>query len=298
MKSQNIILPLLFLVVLITGCTQGTVSPSSTIPAVPEATIEVPQLPTSTASILVSTETGPEGKITVMAAASLTESFTEIGKLFEEQNPNTTVEFGFGGSQQLAQQIQQDAPVDVFASASKKYMDAVIESGQVTQETQKVFAENKLVVIYPKQNPAGIKEFIDLSKSNLKLVLASKQVPVGQYSIEFLTKAAAEPTIGVDFQDLVLKNVVSYEDNVKSVLAKVSLGEADAGIVYFSDVTGDVKNKVEMIAIPDALNTVAKYPIAALNISKEPELAAKFVEFVLSPTGQEILAKHGFIPVK
>ncbi len=297
MKKQKILSLFILFAILLAGCSQASVASQPTIPPVPEPTIAATQLPTA-APVVVPTVEVPEGKIIVLAAASLTESFTEIGKLFEQKNPNTTVEFGFGGSQQLAQQIQQDAPVDVFASASKKYMDAVIELGQVTQETQKVFAENKLVVIYPKQNPAGMKDIKDLSKPKLKLVLAAKEVPVGQYSIEFLTKAAADHTFGVDFQDLVLKNVVSYEDNVKSVLAKVSLGEADAGIVYFSDVTGDAKNKVDMLAIPDALNTVAKYPIAALNNSKTPELAEMFVEFVMSSTGQEILAKYGFISVK
>ncbi len=177
-------------------------------------------------------------------------------------------------------------------------MELVIELGRVEQGSQQVFAENKLVVIFPLNNPANLQRLIDLTKPDLKLVLAARDVPAGQYTLEFLTKANSDYSFGVSYQEKVIQNVVSYEDLVKTVLAKVALGEADAGIVYRSDVTGDAINRVGMIEIPDEMNVVANYPIAAIKDSGQPILAKKFVEFVLSQSGQEILAKYGFTPVK
>jgi molybdate transport system substrate-binding protein len=237
-------------------------------------------------------------ELNVFAAASLTESFNEIGKLFEANHPNVTVVFNFAGSQQLVQQINEGAPADIFASANKKQMDVAIEAGNVVSGTQQTFAKNRLLVIFPKENPAGLKELKDLSNSGLKLVLAAKEVPVGQYSLDFLEKAAADPAFGATFKEDVLKNVVSYEDNVKAVLTKVALGEADGGIVYTSDITGQDTSKVGKLDIPDALNVIATYPIAPIKDSKNPDLAQAFIDLVLSQEGQELLAKYNFIPVK
>jgi molybdate transport system substrate-binding protein len=239
----------------------------------------------------------PQGNttLTVLAAASLTESFGEIGKLFEVRNPGVKVAFSFAGSQQLAQQLGQGAPADVFASASPKYMDSAVQAGRVNKGAGKTFVQNRLVVIYPKDNPAGLKELKDLAKPGLKLDLADKSVPVGQYSLDFLDKAVKDPSFDPAFKDNVLKNVVSYEDNVKSVLTKVSLGEADAGIVYVTDITPDASGKIMKIDIPDALNTVATYPIAPISDSKNATLAKAFIDLVLSPDGQAIMARYGFI---
>jgi molybdate transport system substrate-binding protein len=234
--------------------------------------------------------------LTVLAAASLTESFTELGQLFESQNPGVTVSFNFAGSQQLAQQLDEGADADVFASASKKYMDAAIESKNVIADDTKTFAKNRLVVIFPKDNPAGLMELKDLTKTGVKLDLADKVVPVGQYSLDFLDKAVKDPGFGPQFKDNVIKNVVSYEDNVKTVLNKIVLGEADAGIVYITDITPEAAKKVGTIEIPDSLNTIASYPIAPISDSKNPELAKAFVALILSPDGQAIMAKYGFIP--
>jgi molybdate transport system substrate-binding protein len=244
---------------------------------------------------LVPTKVEPK-TLTVLAAASLTESFTELGKLFETQNPGITVTFNFAGSQQLAQQLGEGADADVFASASKKYMDAAIESKSVIADDAKTFVKNRLVIIFPKDNPAGIKELKDLAKTGVKLDLADKVVPVGQYSLDFLDKAIKDPGFDPQFKDNVIKNVVSYEDNVKTVLNKVVLGEADAGIVYVTDIPPEAAKKVGTIEIPDALNTIANYPIAPIADSKNPELAKAFVVLVLSPDGQAIMAKYGFIP--
>jgi molybdate transport system substrate-binding protein len=238
------------------------------------------------------------GTITVLAAASLTESFRELGAQFEASHPNVKVEFSFASSVQLAQQLGQGAPADVFASASNTYMKTAIDNGRVRQNAEKTFVNNRLVVIVPKANPGGLKELKDLATPGLKLDLAAKEVPVGQYSLNFLDKADKEGSMGVDYEASVLKNVVSYEDNVKAILAKVSLGEADAGIVYTSDVSASAAQKVTQITIPDNLNVIASYPIAPIQDSQHPELAQAFIDLVLSAQGQAVLAKYGFIPVK
>jgi molybdate transport system substrate-binding protein len=278
MKLGTIALLAIILVLLLAGCTQQR-SPTQ----VTEAPI-----PTSPEPI----------DLNVFAAASLTEPFGELAKTFEAAHPRVRVVLNFANSQQLAQQINEGAPADVFASANKKQMGVTIDAGSVISGTQQTFAKNRLVVIYPKDNPAEIKELKDLARPGLKLVLAAQEVPVGQYALDFLDKAAADPAFGATFKDDVLKNVVSYEANVKSVLTKVVLGEADAGIVYLSDVSGADADKVSQIEIPDALNVIAVYPIAPVKESKNAELAQAFIELVLSPEGQDVLAKYNFIPVK
>ncbi len=241
------------------------------------------------------TPAAPSGSITVMAAASLTSAFQEIGQQFEGAYPGAKVQFNFAGSQQLAQQIAQGAPADVFASANQKQMDAVIQAGQVKSGAAQTFAQNRLVVIFPKANPAGLTGLADLAKPGVKIVLAAKEVPVGQYAVDFLDKASQDATFEPSFKEDVIKNVVSYEDNVKAVLTKVALNEADAGIVYTTDAAAAEPDTVSQIEIPDAYNVIASYPIAVLQGSANPALAKAFVDFVLSPTGQATLAKYGFL---
>jgi molybdate transport system substrate-binding protein len=240
--------------------------------------------------------TRPE-TLTVLAAASLTEPFSELGRQFEAQHPNTKIEFSFAGSQQLAQQLGQGAPADVFASASQKNMDTVVQANRVAKDNPQNFAENRLVVIYPKNNPAGLEDLQHLAKPGLKLVFAAKDVPVGQYSLDFLDKASKDPAFGVLYKVEVLKNVVSYEENVKAVYTKVALGEADAGIVYLSDIPPEGAGQVGNLDIPEALNVMAVYPIAAITDSKHPDLAKAFIDLVLSPTGQQVLQRYHFLPV-
>jgi molybdate transport system substrate-binding protein len=238
---------------------------------------------------------GPE--LTVFAAASLTEAFGEIGKNFEAANPGAEVVFNFAGSNQLAQQIGLGAPVDVFASANQTQMDNVVKSGQVISGTQRTFVRNRLVVVYPKDNPAGLRDLRDLAKPGIKIVLAARDVPVGQYALDFLTKASKDPAYTETYSPTVIANVVSYEENVRAVLSKVALGEADAGIVYSSDIAQDAANKVGRLDIPDNLNTIASYPIATIKGSQNADVAKKFVDYVLSREAQQILVKYGFIPV-
>lgn len=230
--------------------------------------------------------------LNVFAAASLTDAFGAVGRAFEAENPDVTVAFNFAGSNQLAAQIAAGAPADVFASADRAQMDEAVEMGRVDEGAAAIFATNRLVVVYPVDNPAGIERLQDLARPGTLLVLAAEEVPAGRYSRVFLDRAMADPAFDPAFMEAVLANVVSYEQTVRSVLNKVALGEADAGIVYASDLAGAAG--VGSLAIPDALNIVAEYPLAPLNDSARPDLAAAFVEFMLSTAGQAVLAEYGF----
>ena len=235
--------------------------------------------------------------LTVFAAASLTEAFNELAARFEAENRYVDVLLNFAGSQQLAQQIVEGAPVDVFASANHKQMEIAARSSRIATNSVHIFANNRLVVIFPKDNPAGLSSLADLAKPGLKLGLAAQAVPVGQYSLEFLESASTDANFGPEYKGEVLANVVTYEQTVKAVLSKVVLGEVDAGIVYVSDTWGPASSKLGRLAIPDALNPLASYTITTLNDSSQEDLANSFVAFVLSPQGQEILAKNGLMPV-
>jgi molybdate transport system substrate-binding protein len=237
-------------------------------------------------------------QITVFAAASLTEAFSELGRSFEAANPGASVVFNFAGSQQLAQQLAQGAPGDVFASANQTQMDAAIQAGRVEEDKVNELVSNQLVVIIPADNPAGINSLQDLARPGVKLILADSSVPAGQYSLAFLDKATQSADFEPGFKNSVLKNVVSYEENVRSVLSKVSLGEADAGVVYISDAVTDKEGKLAAIPIPETLNVPATYLIAPIDDSQAPELAMAFVTYALSPAGQTILEQYGFSAIR
>ncbi|MEI8167393.1 MAG: molybdate ABC transporter substrate-binding protein [Chloroflexales bacterium] len=240
------------------------------------------------------TATAPAGTtLNVFAAASLTDAFKALAPAFEAAHPGVTLVFNFAGAQQLATQMNEGAPADVFASANRAQMDVLIASGKVISATARTFVRNRLVVITPKTNPAGITSLKDLAKPGLKLILAAKAVPVGQYALNFLAKASALPEYTDSYSATVLANVVSYEDNVRSVLTKLALGEGDAGIVYTTDAATQA-DKVAEIPIPDALNVVATYPIAPLADSKATVLAQAFVDYVLAPEAQQVFVTFGF----
>lgn len=232
----------------------------------------------------------------VFAAASLSAAFTDLSAVFEAAHPGVTVEFNFAGSQQLAQQLAQGAPADVFASANQRQLEAIVGTGRAQAADGQVFAHNRLIVIYSTDSSRPLSTLTDLAQPGLRVVLAAAEVPVGQYAREFLDKASAGE-LGSDYAAMVLANVVSYEENVKAVFTKVALGEADAGIVYTSDATGADAERVEELAIPDAFNVIATYPLVALTDADQPGLAAEFVAFVLSPEGQAVLQQHGLLPV-
>lgn len=259
----------------------------------PASATEAPTLAPTEAPPTATPEPEPQ-TLTVFAAASLTDAFIEIGAAFDAANPGVTTTFNFGGSQTLRTQIEEGAPVDVFASANAKEMDTLVTGSFVTADIAQVFLTNKLVVILPADNPAALEKLEDLANSGIKLVLAAEEVPVGKYSRQAFDLMDA--SFGTGFKDKVLANVVSNEDNVKQVVAKIQLGEADAGIVYTSDAIAAPDLKT--IEIPADLNVIAKYPIAPLVNSENTELAAQFIEYVLSAEGQSVLAKWGFAPIK
>jgi molybdate transport system substrate-binding protein len=222
---------------------------------------------------------GSPAEIKVFAAASLTAAFTELGAQFTAADGGTRVSFNFAGSQALATQIQQGAPADVFASADVPNIDKV---GRLVGDPQ-VFAGNLLQIVVEKGNPKGVKGLDDLAGSDLKVVLAAEEVPAGKYAKQILDRA------GVSVRP------VSREDNVKAVVTKVSLGEADAGIVYVTDVTAG-GDKVEGVDIPEEQNVVATYPIATVKASKAQDKAQAFMDLVRSDLGQQVLENHGFLP--
>lgn len=231
-----------------------------------------------------------DGEITVFAASSLSEAFKEVGAAFEKANPGTEVTFNFAASSALAVQINEGAPADVFASADTAQMKNVIDQGNA--EGSAVFATNTPVVVVPKDGKA-VATFADLAKPGVKLVLAGEDVPIGRYAREVLAKASGTGGISPDFSDRVLANLKSEEANVRAVLAKIQLGEADAGVVYRTDIVA-AAGDVRVIEIPAPYNVLAEYSIAVVLGSPNGVTAAAFTAFVRSKDGQAILEKYGF----
>ncbi|MBV9026032.1 MAG: molybdate ABC transporter substrate-binding protein [Streptomycetaceae bacterium] len=215
--------------------------------------------------------------LTVLAAASLTDAFTAEGKAYEKAHPGTAVTFSFAGSQELAAQVGQGAPADVLVIADTKTMDSL----KSDTRTPVIIARNRLTIVTAPGNPKKITSLADLAKPGVKADLAAPQVPAGNY---------AEKVLKAQHIDV---KPVSQETNVRAVLSKVELGEADAGIVYITDAES-AKGKVTTVTIPDAQNLIASYPVATLKSSKDPSVAADFVAFLSSAQGQQILHDYGF----
>lgn len=229
--------------------------------------------------------------LTVFAAASLTDAFTELGKAFDAKTGNKTT-FQFAGSQALRTQIENGAKVDVYASANNAQFDPLVKSGLIA--SGQPFVSNKLAIIAPKSSGL-VTTMNDLVKPGLKIVIADKTVPVGDYTRRMLTAIDKSGSYGKDFSARFLKNVVSEEPNVRQVALKVQLGEADAAVVYSTDVTPTLKPLVRVIALPTRFNQNASYPIGTLKASPNSEAAQAFVQYVLSSDGQKILKKWGFL---
>jgi molybdate transport system substrate-binding protein len=233
------------------------------------------------------------GTLTVLAASSLTDAFGELARTFEEQNPGVEVRQSFESSSTLLTQIQQGAPADVFASAAEEEMDTAVEDGLVAGEPE-VFVRNREVVMVPEDNPADIRSMQDLAKPGIKLVLAEEGVPAADYAVEILGRADAE--YGSGFKRAVLSNVVSREADARASVSRVALGDADATFGYASDYTPDIRDQVRVIRIPENLNIIATYPIAALKDAESPGLAREWMDLVVSEEGQRVLEKWGFEP--
>jgi molybdate transport system substrate-binding protein len=221
------------------------------------------------------------GTVTVFAAASLKESFTALGKEFEQKHPGTKVTFSFGGSDSLAASITGGAPADVFAAASAQTM-AIVTDAKAADGTPSTFVRNQLEIATLPGNPDKIASLKDLTKSGLKVVLCDKTVPCG---------AAAEKALQAT--DLKL-TPVSYEQDVKSALTKVELNEADAAVVYKTDVKA-AGDKVEGVDFPESAEAINDYPITLLKDAPNAEAAKAFMELVKSPAGQQVLTGAGFL---
>ena len=222
-------------------------------------------------------------ELVVSAAASLTAAFTDIAADFEGATPGVRVSLSFGPSDGLATQIVEGAPVDVFASASPRWMDVVAEDGPGVQGRAD-FARNLLAILVPAGEEGTVTGVEDLAEPGVRLVLAAEGVPAGDYAREMLAKAGI-------LED-VLANVVSNEEDVAAVVTKVATGEADAGIAYVTDGLVAVDD-VTTIPVPEDVNVMSTYPIAVVGDSEEAELAQRFVDFVLDE-GQDVLASYGF----
>jgi molybdate transport system substrate-binding protein len=236
---------------------------------------------------------GEEVTLSVYAAASLTEAFTDIAAAYEEENPDVTVELNFAGSQALTTQIEEGGYADVFASANTKYMDQLTEEGYI--ESSELFAGNKLVIVVNNDSVDKVQTIEDLAADDVSLAIAESSVPVGKYSQTFLDNLTEAGTYGDTFNEEVMANVVSSDLTVKDVLSKVELGEVDAGIVYTSDYVSADQDAVTTVEIEDDINVAAEYPIGTLAESENTETAQSFVDYVLSESGQSILSDYGFI---
>jgi molybdate transport system substrate-binding protein len=221
------------------------------------------------------------GDVTVLAASSLTESFGDIATAFEAEHDGVEVQLTFDASSALATQIQEGVPADVFASADQANLDKVTGAG-LGVGTPRAFASNRLQIVVPKGNPAGVTSLADLAAGKLDVALCAPEVPCGRYAAQAFANAGLEVP------------EASQEENVRGVLTKVALGEADAGIVYVTDVRADAD--VEGVDLPDDVNVVAGYPATALRDAPSPEVAAAFVAFLTGDEAQAILRRHGFGP--
>jgi len=224
---------------------------------------------------------GPAGALTVFAAASLTESFADLQVSLRTSAPALSPTYSFAGSGALASSIRQGAPADVVATADPTSMKVLVDAGLVEEPV--VFATNKLEILVAPGNPKGVRGLSGLSRPDLKVVVVDDDVPAGRYSAQSLR------TAGVTLRP------VSKEVDVKAAVAKVTAGEADAAIVYASDVEA-AGSSGQGVGIPDGLNVVAQYPIAVVKGTGNRAAAAAFVDAVVGPPGQAALRRHGFLP--
>jgi molybdate transport system substrate-binding protein len=231
-------------------------------------------------SASATTATTVSGTVTVFAAASLTAAYTEIGDAFKAAHPGTSVTFSFASSSDLVTQINQGAPADVYASADQANMKKLTDAGNNGGDP-KVFATNSLQIIVEKGNPKGIATLADLARSGVVYVTCAPEVPIGKYAAQVLTNANVTVT------------PASLEDNVKGIVTKVTAGEADAGIVYRTDVIAAGADAAG-VDIPADVNVVAQYPMVRTKAAPNPAGAQAFVDFVVGDQGQQILAKYGF----
>jgi len=257
-----------------------TAAAAATSPAAATVAPTTTAAPTTTEAATTTAAPTVSGDVTVFAAASLTAAYTEMGDAFKTSNPDANVVFNFAASSDLVTQINQGAAADVYASADTANMKKLTDAGGNAGEPQ-MFATNSLQIIVQPGNPKAIKTLADLANPDIIYVTCAPEVPIGKYAQQALDSAAVTVT------------PASLEENVKGIVTKVTLGEADAGIVYTTDVIA-AGDKAEGIDIPEENNVIATYPVAVTKAAPNPDGAQAFIDFVLSDQGQKILASYGF----
>ncbi len=235
-------------------------------------------------------------ELVVFCAASLTGAFGEIGQIYEDET-GVDVILNFDGTQAIRTQVEQGACADVFVSANKKHMDALMAEGFMENDSVSIFTENRMVVIVPKGNPADVQSLSDLAKPGVMIIMGIKEAPFGSYALQVLDNLANDSDYGPEYREAVISNVISQETTVSQLVSKIALGEADAGFAYQSDISPELSEQVSKVEIPDRYNVVAEYPIGVLKEAENPEEAASFIEFVTSPEGRAVLERYGFQPV-
>jgi molybdate transport system substrate-binding protein len=284
-KSRTVLA--LVIAVLLAACSSsgGGSSPSASA-APPSQAVASPSAEASTAPSVEPVE------LTVFGAASLKGALADAEAAYEAANPGSTVTVSTDSSSALETQIEQGAPADVFLSADttnpKKLVDGGFASG-----TPVNFAGNKLTIIVPKDNPAGIQSPMDLAKAGLKVIAAGDEVPITKYATQLVKNLAGLAGYPADFEAKYADNVASKEDNVKAVVGKIELGEGDAGIVYVTDAAAS--DKVETVDVPDDANVPATYAGVVVKASPHVDAAQAFLDWFAGPDGQAILAKYGFL---
>lgn len=238
-----------------------------------------------------------KAEMEVYAAASLTEAFTEFEQKFQKENPNVEVINSFASTSTLRFQVEQGAVPDVFGSANHKHISGLAKGGFIAGDYSAI-AHNCVTIIVPKDNPGNIDGIEDLARRRVDLVACSPEVPIGNYTMQVLDNIQKSGDCGRDFKEKVKRNFISLEPTVKGIVTKVRLGEADAGMVYASDVTPDVRKQVKVLTIPEKYNVLATCYIAVIKDCDRPDLGRKYVEMVLSDDGQKIMQKHGFVPIR
>lgn len=230
-----------------------------------------------------------EDRLVVFAAVSLRDVFTALGDDFRRVHPDVALTFNFAGTQELHTQLEHGTAADVFASADQRHMDALARAGRISGPV--IFARNEPVVIVARESAATLRAFGDLPTAS-SIVIGTPGVPIGRYTLEILDRASA--TLGADFRSRVETRVVSREINVRQVLMKVGLGEAQAGFVYRTDALA-ARDRVGIVTIPPDINVIASYPIAVVSGAAHPTLARAWVDLVLSAQGRQALRSVGFL---
>ncbi|WP_437836914.1 molybdate ABC transporter substrate-binding protein [Sorangium sp. So ce1153] len=230
-----------------------------------------------------------EDRLVVFAAASLRDVFTAMGEDFKRSHAGVEVTFNFAGTQELRTQLEQGAAADVFASADQRHMAELVKAQRASSPA--VFARNEPVIVVAKESAGAIRGLADLPAAD-RIVIGAPEVPIGRYTLEILDRASR--SMGADFRARVEAKVVSRELNVRQVLAKVRLGEAQAGVVYRTDAQA-AQDGVSIVAIPPDINVIAEYPIAVVAGAAHPGLARAWVDLVLSEAGQSALRRAGFL---